>query len=52
MDATTHKLSALEAEQIKEALLRTLASVTSPVDVAQELIKAFALIDATTESAS
>lgn len=46
----THKLSAFEAEQIKEALLRDMPAC--PVDVAQELIAAFAVIDAATAEAA
>lgn len=50
MERTAPTLDADDAQAIKEALLRTMPD--DPVDMAQELIKAFAVIDAATESAS
>lgn len=49
---TSHKLSVNEADHMKDALLSSLALVISPVDVARELIKAFALIDEATAGAA
>lgn len=50
MLTTTHKLSVMEARQIKEALLRDMPA--DPVGLAQELIEAFAAIERATEGAA
>ncbi len=52
MENTVPALDAKEAQEIEQALLRALAPVSDPESIAEALIRAFARIDAATESAS
>jgi hypothetical protein len=49
MLTTDHKLSRLEAEQLKDALRQHLAPVTDPEATARALILAFKVIDEATQ---